>query len=330
MIAIKINFDDIFSRAVPVQAQYSADLMYEDVADEYKREIMTFMSGNNTLQGYLYGMENTKGLVVISHGLGGGATSYIVEIMYFVDNGYQVFGYDNTGCHLSEGKGSNGLAQSVIDLDAALTYIEGQERFADLPILLFGHSWGGYAVTSIFNYDHTITASASVAGYNKPMEMVLDWAADMMGSFAYVEYPFMYLHQWTMFGDRTNMSAINGINKTETPILIIHGEKDETIGMDDVGIMAYRDEITNPNVEYIICSEEKQNGHNNLLYSSASIDYREELTENYREIYDQYEGKIPDEVKVEWYSKVDRHLTSQPNEDLMNEINTFFEKAIKK
>ena len=72
-VAIKINFDDIFARTV--EKELTASLRYEDVKDQYERELFSFASGENTLQGYLYGAENTKGLVVFSHGIGGGASS---------------------------------------------------------------------------------------------------------------------------------------------------------------------------------------------------------------------------------------------------------------
>lgn len=135
-VIVKMNFDKIFSRTE--MSEYSAYLRYEDVEEEYDRELLSFTSGENQLQGYLYGADNTKGLVVISHGLGGGAESYMTETVYFVDHGYQVFGYDNTGCYKSEGENCIGLSQSVIDLDAALTFIESEARFDDLPILLYG------------------------------------------------------------------------------------------------------------------------------------------------------------------------------------------------
>ncbi|MCM1054417.1 MAG: lysophospholipase [Bacteroides sp.] len=151
---VKANFDDVFSRTV--LTDLTVYLRYSDVEDEYSRELLSFRSGENILQGYLYGAENTKGVVVICHGLGGGAEDYLAETLYFVDNGYRVFSYDNTGCYRSEGSNCIGLPQSVIDLDAALTYIEQEPRFNGLPLLLYGHSWGGYAVAAIFGYDHNI------------------------------------------------------------------------------------------------------------------------------------------------------------------------------
>ena len=84
LVFIKMNFDDLFGRAE--QNKYSAYLRYADVEEEYDRELLSFPSGENQLQGYLYGKDNTKGLVVISHGLGGGAEGYFAETLYFVDH----------------------------------------------------------------------------------------------------------------------------------------------------------------------------------------------------------------------------------------------------
>ena len=81
--------------------------------------------------------------MVLAHGLGGGAEGYLTQILYFVRQGYQVFSFDYTGYHLSGGKNSIGLPQALEDLDAALCFIESEKRFADLPVYLFGHSWGG-------------------------------------------------------------------------------------------------------------------------------------------------------------------------------------------
>ena len=44
---------------------------YEDYADDYPRERFSFMSGPNRLQGYIYGPENTRGLLVLAHGIPG-------------------------------------------------------------------------------------------------------------------------------------------------------------------------------------------------------------------------------------------------------------------
>lgn len=324
LVFIKINFDDLFGRTE--MRENTAYLRYSDVADEYDREMLSFVSGEHRLQGYLYGAENEKGLVVISHGLGGGAESYMAETICFVDNGYQVFGFDNTGCYRSEGKNCVGLSQSVIDLDAALSYIEGEERFDGMPVFLYGHSWGGYAVTSIFNYDHDIAASVSVAGFNKPMEMILEWTEDMMGGFAYVEYPYIYLYQWMLFGRNANMSAVEGINSTDTPILIIHGNADNVVGYEGAGTIRYRESITNPNVEYKICDKENQNDHNRLFMSLEAIAYGDELDAEYEKLEEQYDGNIPQEIEAGYYADIDKQKMSGLDADFMQDVLEFYER----
>ena len=118
---------------------------YEDVAADYPRQTVTFSSGSAQLTGWLYPAEDAAALVVIAHGLGADAETYLPETMHFVDSGYSVLAYDATGTGASGGSGTRGLAQSALDLDAALTRAEQE----DLPILLFGHSWGGYGLDRI-------------------------------------------------------------------------------------------------------------------------------------------------------------------------------------
>jgi hypothetical protein len=69
--------------------KFSGYLRYGDM-DGYERKVVRFKSGNNTLAGYICGEGHDKGLVVITHGLGGGAESYLSETRYFVDSGWRV------------------------------------------------------------------------------------------------------------------------------------------------------------------------------------------------------------------------------------------------
>ena len=235
-IVVQILFNDTFARTMPPEPGLTSSILYEDIADRYDREPVSFLSGENTLTGHLYCGDNAGGLVVISHGLGGGEGSYLPEMMYFADHGYQVLCFSNTGCWDSGGKTCVGLSQSVLDLDAALTWVEGESRFDGLPVFLFGHSWGGYAVTAIFHFDHEIAASASVAGFNDAMPMILSWGRDMAGPLICLETPFIWLNQKLTFGDTFDLTAVDALNSTDTPVLILHGDADTTVGYDTVSI----------------------------------------------------------------------------------------------
>ena len=324
LCVVKYFMDDRFKRTV--LSEYSFEVRYEDVKEQYDRELFNFMSGDNELQGYLYGLDNSKGLVVVAHGIGGGAENYMAQILYFVDNGYKVLAYDNTGCYESGGDDCIGLPQSAVDLDAALTYIDSEERFKDFPVFLFGHSWGGYAVTAVLNETHNVTAVASVSGFNDPMTMMVEWAERMMGVLAYLEAPYIYIYEKSIVGDNLATRAVDGINKNDTPVLIMHGTSDDVVEYDGAGIISYKDEITNSNVEYFVSEGEKQNGHTDLMHTVESTVYLEKVKEEYNQLSEEYNGEIDQKVEAEFYSNIDKHLSSQMNDELMQQIISFYEK----
>jgi pimeloyl-ACP methyl ester carboxylesterase len=234
--------------------------------------LVEFYSGKNKLQGYIYGPEKARALVVIAHGLGGRAASYTSEALWFISRGYRVFMYDCTGTAASEGKGTMGTAQSAIDLAAALDYIKTDAALGDLPLLLYGHSWGGYAAAAVLAKGYDITASVSVSGYNTPGGVVHEQAKRIMGPLAALEYPFMMMENSFRFGREASVSAVQAINASGKPILIIHGTGDREIFFDGASIIARKNKITNPSAEYFIRDQEGRNGHNDLFMAGEYLD----------------------------------------------------------
>lgn len=294
-----------------------------------ERETVSFPSGKETLTGYIYGKDNTsQGLVVISHGLGGDSEGYISETKYFVDNGFMVFAYDNTGSGASTGDSCKGLAQSAIDLDNALNYVEQNPIFDGLPICLYGHSWGGYATTAVLNYDHDITAVVSLAGYNSCMQEMTYVGKSILGPFVYAEYPFMWLMQYMTFGDKVNVTASDGINHaSNTAVLIVQGDLDDFVGYDGPCIYANRDKITNSNVQFMVL-ENRDHGDLMMDQSEERLNYREQMNEAYDKLSEEYGGEIPDEINEQWYAALDKNLNSKLDEELFADFAAFYLKAI--
>ena len=324
-IAVKTIIDGTFKRTE--RPDCSPVFQFKDVTGEYPQELIRFPSGNNMLQGYLFGKEYTKGLVVVVHGLGGGAEGYLSEILYFVGRGYQVFAYDNTGYHLSEGKNSVGLPQAVEDLDAALSFIEGEKRFEGLPVYLFGHSWGGYSVGAVLNFNHKIKAVVSVSGFNNPNKMVMEWAKRIIGKWAYVAIPFMVLHQRLSFGKKLDITAVDGINKAGIPVLLVHGSKDKTVRLDGAATISCKEEITNSKVEYLLWEKEGQNGHLDVLYEAEAFKYKKQISMELEEILKKTKNKLTEEDKKEFFDTIDKKKSSRVNEELMQKVVEFYENA---
>ena len=203
--------------------QFTTYLRWEEIDQtRYPREEVRFSSGKNQLQGFIDGRSNDKGLVVISQGLGGTADSYFPMIMNFVDNGWRVLAFNNTGVGGSEGENTRGLTQSMIDLDAALRFVKGATSLKELPVMLVGHSWGGYAVCAALNNRHDVCAVVSFAGYNNGNETFTEHGVSEAGAFYYLLYPHLWVIQRLKFGQTMKLNAVDGINKAAIPVMIIH------------------------------------------------------------------------------------------------------------
>lgn len=324
-LLVKKIIDGIFKRIE--RPNYSSLVQFKDVKKEYPPELLKFRSGENMLQGYLLGAENTKGLVVVVHGLGGGAEGYLNEILYFVKHGYQVFAYDNTGYHLSEGKNSVGLPQAVEDLDAALNFIEREARFANAPVYLFGHSWGGYSVCAILNFHHKVNAVVSVSGFSNPNKMIKEWAKRIVGKWSYILIPFMVVHQRLAFGKKLDITAVDGINKADIPVMLVHGSKDPTVKPEGSAIISCKNEITNSKVQYLLWEKDGQNGHLDVLYEVAAREYGNRISEQYRNLLKITKNKLTEADKAEFFANVDKTKSSVSNEELMGQVVKFFENA---
>lgn len=317
-----------FERAELLDPALYGGYYYEDFAEQLDRREVRFLSGENQLTGYLYGEENRKGILVFAHGIGGSADSYFVQEKHFLDEGYAVFAYDCTGSGRSEGKSMNGFPQALRDLDAALTWLESQDGLNELPVLLMGHSWGGYAVAAVLNLEHEVTAVVSVAGVNGAYEIVDSWAVDMLGKFAYTQFPTLNLVQFVKFKGDAGLTAVEGINKSGIPVLIIHGKEDTVVGYDGPSIISHKGEITNPNVSYFV-TEGEQGGHNSLFWSKEALAYMDEANQEYEKLYDLYENEPPYEKRVEYIDTLDDAQMSELNEEVFAQIDEFLENALR-
>ena len=309
-----------------LDGSYYSDITWNDIDQtRYAREEVRFSSGKNKLQGFVYGKTNSKGLVVISHGLGSTADSFIPMVTYFVDRGWRVFAFNNTGAGGSEGNGTRGLYQSLIDLDAALAYVENTGAFRDLPVMLLGHSWGGFAVCAVLNYNHKINAVASFAGYNSGMEVLREQGLAAAGVFYYGAIPQMMLLQKLLFGKVTKLNAVDGINKAGVPVLIVQCSDDFLIPAATTSIYAHREKITNPHVEIIYRDGEDATGHGDVFHSRKQREYMNWADKN----WESYKAEHSNASRAEWAREInfDKALAGELDASIMERVEKLFESA---
>jgi len=328
-IAVLELYSSSFGRVEELSSNAVASTWYfiwNDIDQiKYPRTEVRFKSGENKLQGFIYGGANSNGLVIISHGLGGTADAYFPMIMYFVDKGWRVFAYNNTGVSGSEGESIRGLTQSVIDLDVALTYVKSSNELNNLPIMLVGHSWGGFAVCAVLNENHNVNAVVSFAGYNTGSEVLKENVMSMVGGIYYLLYPQFWAIEKQLFGDMAKLTAINGINKSGIPVMIVQCSNDDVISPNGSSIYAHRGKITNSNAEIIYREGENATGHEYTFFSKeqkAYIDWA-------KTSWDAYKTEHNNASIAQWAKEVnyDKAKANELDMNLMERINVLFNNA---
>ena len=276
MLITTIAYESNFGMRVDVSnSSYS-----EDYFDMLKEEVSFASNNGQTLRGYIYKKDNTytpKALIVFSHGYLNTHNDYLNQINYFVQNNYMVLAYDNTGSGMSDGNNLIGLAQSPLDLDAALSFVESSNELKNYTVFLYGHSWGGYAVTAVLNYDHKVDGVVSRSGFNNSRDMLIEYGKRLYGGWLGLLSPYAYIYEKIKFGSSIDDNGIKGINHSkDTSILLLHSKDDDTISLNN-SLLAYKDKFVNPERIQTILYDNKTH---DVVKSDEAIKYSEELSED--------------------------------------------------
>ena len=300
---------------------------YERIKDSLPRQEMKYQVKDSTLQGYYYPSEEGKGVVIVVHGMKSGGDDYLPIIEYMVRSGFDVFSYDCTGTYNSSGDSTVGMCQSLIDLEGTISYVQSSGISADKPMFLIGHSWGGYAAASVLALCPAIKGCAAIAGMHNACTLMTEKAEQYVGKLSVVPAPVFAGYQRLLFKDYVDHNAVKGINSTNAPVLVAHGVDDKTILWNKQSIISYKDEFTNPNVEYYI-GKGLQGGHDSIWHSTKAIAYQMQVESELKLLELEKGEKLNDEEKRAYYATVDHALYSQVNEELMMQIVQMFNKAL--
>ena len=302
-----------------------------DIAVDYPYEDVEFQLDSKTLRGHVYGADNARGLVIARHGIFSQHQDYLALITALVDKGWKVFAYDAIGCGESDGDSVIGFAQSPIDVRAAVQFARESGMADGLPIVLFGHSWGGYGVAGALDFDDVrdnVAACVTMSGFDTPMGIIMESAENSMGPIASLQGPFIDLIGRLEFRDDANRSASRAISGSGVPTLVIHGTEDEVVSYGGTSIIAQRDSITNQQVEYITESEPGRNGHNTYFYSPESQAYLAECADKLAALQSEYGENVPEDVLSDFMAGVDKRRANTADPVLIDEIDAFLSDAI--
>ena len=302
------------------------ELSYADYGLEMKRS--DFENCNGTaLAGYKYSKstQRVKGVVVVAHGLGcGGHNMFIPYIDFFASNGYLVFSYDVTGNGNSKSKTVEGLPQGAIDLDYALRHVKTIDEYKDLPIYLFGHSWGGYSCGAVLNLHKDIKGAVIVAGFNKSSDLIMYQAESHVGVFAKIGIPSVSFYENVKFGgEYANLTSLDGFKGCDAKVLIVHSRDDESVPIKYGYDLFYKNLSSNERFRFLLYQDR---GHTDILYSNNALEYMNELEDKYEEHLNKT-GKDDSKNERNMFMKANanKKICFEPNPDITSGAIKLFE-----
>lgn len=192
----------------------------------FEREAYAFKSSmGHTLQGYLYSYKDfiEDRLIVFDHGLGNGHRAYMKEIEKLCSHGYRVFAYDHTGCMESGGASTNGLAQSLCDLNDCMATIKADKRFAGLDISVVGHSWGAFSTLNIAALHPEISHIVAMSGFVSVEEMMKTFFAGPLKGY---RKPIFDLER-AANPKFSTFNAVESLKNSNVKALLIYSENDQ-------------------------------------------------------------------------------------------------------
>lgn len=280
------------------------------------------------LTGYKYYREDAevKGMVVLAHGFGGGGhRSYMNIADYFASNGYWVFAYDATGNDESEGDAVGGLPQGIIDLDYALRFVKSE--FEGLPIVLWGHSWGGYSVGSVTKLHPDVKAAVIVSGFNESLDMLETEGRNIVGNVINIVLPILEKHEKKTFGDYASMSVLDSLDATNASVMFVHSEDDGMIPI-EISFDRYVEKFAeNDRFSFV---RYKERGHNYIFCSENRRNYVEEYNVGADAYKESMGGQLTEEQAAAYIEEhFDKHRGYELDSQLMSQMLELYNNSIK-
>ena len=263
------------------------------------------------LQGYFYSAagQEPRGIVVLAHGFGvGGHSAYMGCVNYFAQNGYLVFAYDATGNDESEGDGVGGFPQGVIDLDRAIRFVYDCGEIPELPVVLFGHSWGGYSAAAELRFHPEVKAVIEVSGFNRSTDLIELGGREMVGGLISLLMPYASAYERLRFGAYAKNTALDAFAASDAAVMAVHSADDDTVPIEYGYDLYYARYADDPRFTF---RRLEDRGHSTIFYSPEGRDYLDGFNEDFeawRESLPYAPEDEPDRFREDRLAYVAEHL----------------------
>jgi len=184
------------------------------------------------LFGWLLPVPGATATMVILHGWGGNAEQMLPMALPFHQAGMNVLLIDTRSHGRSDRDTFSSLPRFAEDLDNTIEWLKQTHPEYSHKIALLGHSVGGGAVLLAASRRNDIDAVISVSAFAHPEWMMRRFLKQVHIPAPLIIFVIRYV-EWLIGYHYEEIAPVNTICHIKCPVLLVHGEADRTVPIED-------------------------------------------------------------------------------------------------
>lgn len=254
---------------------------------------------------YYYQKYKEDKIILFCHGIGPGHTAYLAEIEALCRRGYKVLTLDYTGCGESGGKYLGSLNEPTNDVNELLDLLK-----IDKPIILVGHSLGGYTALNVINMRKNVQKAVILSGFLSIESLALSLLKNIFIVSRILKY------EGKVNPKIAKIDNYEYLKNTTDKLFFIQSEDDGMVPY-SIGLKVVK-EINNPHIKTLKFNGRKHNPN----YTDEAVNYMNEVFGKYNTLIKNKQIKT-DEGKINYFKDVSISRLTEQDETLFDQIDSF-------
>lgn len=296
---------------------------FEDYSNMVRTEYEMSYKGK-TIRGYIYAKQHSqdsKGFFILAHGMFSTHLNYLPDIEILISCGYDVLAFDQYGVGISDGDEIVSLEHGTRVLKEVIADVKKRNINRGLPISLYGHSWGGYCVTSVLKYHSDMKYVISRSGPISPVRASMTLLKSLKPHLYYFLRPIIPMSIFFVCGRRSVIKSLSPLKRnTTSKTLLIYALNDPRVDEKNSQAIYFQNHKKN-NVEVFI----KDKGLHNSLLTEDSYHLLQEKKKAYHRILEIEDEQKKAQALQEYISCLTRAEYIEYDVDVKKAIETFLE-----
>jgi pimeloyl-ACP methyl ester carboxylesterase len=188
------------------------------------------------LEGWWLAGEEAQGHVILTHGWGANRRALLPLAPTLVAAGWNVLLFDVRNHGNSDEDSFASMPRFAEDIDAAIAWLNDTQ--GQYPIALIGHSVGAAATLLAASRRNDIAAVVSLSSFAHPADMMKRWLAEKGIPFFPLGWYVLRYVEGVIGHPFDRIAPLESITRIHCSVLLVHGDSDTTIPIDDAYLLA--------------------------------------------------------------------------------------------